>query len=72
MLRPHGKQLLQFLAFTDSGPYANDIAKACKWAAITCVVVTVPVLGKVTQVGAERTLGTIIGACGMTAHMALG
>ncbi len=28
---------------TESGPYANEVAKACKWAAITCVVVTVPV-----------------------------
>ena len=51
---------------TDSGPYANDIAKACKWAAITCVVVTVPVLGKVTQVSFERTLGTVIGTSGDT------
>lgn len=42
-------------------PYARNVANASKWAAITCVVVTVPVLGKVTQVGFERTLGTVMG-----------
>lgn len=35
--------------------------QGCKWAAITIIVVSAPVLGKVTQVSFERTLGTISG-----------
>eukprot|EP00891_Asterochloris_glomerata_P007742 jgi/Astpho2/7742/fgenesh1_pg.00116_%23_10_t len=40
---------------------ANQWLQGCKWAAITCVVVTAPVLGKVAQVSLERTLGTVSG-----------
>ncbi|KAK9903224.1 hypothetical protein WJX75_000088 [Coccomyxa subellipsoidea] len=35
--------------------------QGCKWAAITIVVVAAPMLGKVTQVSVERTIGTIFG-----------
>jgi hypothetical protein len=48
---------------TDEAHYKlwNDFKNSCKWAAITCVVVTVPIIGKVAQVSIERSLGTIIG-----------
>ena len=35
--------------------------QGCKWAAITIIVVSAPVLGKVTQVSFERMLGTVAG-----------
>ncbi|KAK9807116.1 hypothetical protein WJX73_006825 [Symbiochloris irregularis] len=40
---------------------AQQWLQGCKWAAITIIVVSAPVLGKVTQVSFERTLGTIAG-----------
>lgn len=36
-------------------------AQACKWAAITSVVIAQPVIGKVSQVGVERVFGTLLG-----------
>ncbi|KAK9806935.1 hypothetical protein WJX72_007993 [[Myrmecia] bisecta] len=41
--------------------YPDEIAQAAKWSAITAVVVSAPVIGKVAQTGFERILGTIIG-----------
>ncbi|CAK0786828.1 hypothetical protein CVIRNUC_010042 [Coccomyxa viridis] len=35
--------------------------QGCKWAAITVVVVASPMLGKVSQVSMERTIGTVCG-----------
>ncbi|CAL5222233.1 g4567 [Coccomyxa viridis] len=37
--------------------------QGCKWAAITVVVVASPMLGKVSQVSMERTIGTVCGGC---------
>lgn len=37
------------------------LSQGCKWAAITIIVVSAPVLGKVTQVSFERTIGTTAG-----------
>lgn len=46
-------------------PYPGDpfiqYAQACKWAAITSVVIAQPVIGKLSQVGIERILGTLLG-----------
>jgi hypothetical protein len=39
----------------------KHISMGCKWAAITCVVVTVPLIGKTAQVSLERTIGTVTG-----------
>ncbi|KAK9809523.1 hypothetical protein WJX73_008638 [Symbiochloris irregularis] len=41
--------------------YKKPFSQACKWAAITSVVVTLPVIGKVAQTGVERMAGTIVG-----------
>ena len=35
--------------------------QACKWAAITSVVIAQPVIGKLSQVAVERVLGTVLG-----------
>ena len=48
---------------------ADSIAAACKWAAMTCIVVQTPHVAKVGQTGAERVLGTIVGgAAGFAAY----
>jgi hypothetical protein len=41
--------------------YSNDVSSACKWAAITAAIVAQPLIGKASQVGLERLLGTLIG-----------
>ncbi|BDA46028.1 hypothetical protein COCOBI_08-1200 [Coccomyxa sp. Obi] len=41
--------------------YARQFSQASKWAAITCVVVNAPVIGKIAQTGAERILGSVAG-----------
>ncbi|KAL6765926.1 Fusaric acid resistance protein-like-domain-containing protein [Haematococcus lacustris] len=41
--------------------YADKIKQSCNWAAITCVVVTAPLIGKVAEVSVYRIIGTIIG-----------
>ncbi|KAL3144934.1 hypothetical protein ABBQ32_003441 [Trebouxia sp. C0010 RCD-2024] len=41
--------------------YATQWMQSFKWCAITCVVVSAPVIGKVAQVGIERVVGTVIG-----------
>lgn len=41
--------------------YAKQWIQSFKWCAITCVVVSAPVIGKVAQVGIERVVGTVIG-----------
>lgn len=41
----------------------------CKWAAITAAIVTSPMIGKATQVGFERIVGTVLGGvCGFIVH----
>ena len=42
-------------------PGYEGLVLALKWAALTCPVVTMPLLGKTAQVGAERLLGTVLG-----------
>ncbi|KAK9843259.1 hypothetical protein WJX74_009376 [Apatococcus lobatus] len=45
--------------------YPRQWTQACKWAAITCIVINAPVLGKVAQTGVERIIGTLVGGiCG--------
>jgi len=41
--------------------FADEVAAACKWAAITCIVVNSPLLAKCAQTGAERVAGTVAG-----------
>lgn len=41
--------------------YSNAVSSACKWAAITAAIVAQPLIGKASQVGFERLLGTLIG-----------
>mmetsp|Transcript_8270 Transcript_8270/g.24700 ORF Transcript_8270/g.24700 Transcript_8270/m.24700 type:complete len:646 (-) Transcript_8270:2468-4405(-) len=43
------------------GDTVIQYAQACKWAAITSVVIAQPVIGKLSQVGVERVFGTILG-----------
>ncbi|GLC56641.1 hypothetical protein PLESTB_001129800 [Pleodorina starrii] len=40
---------------------ASNFRQSCNWAAITCIVVTAPVIGKVAQVAFDRLLGTAVG-----------
>ncbi|KAG2489868.1 hypothetical protein HYH03_011670 [Edaphochlamys debaryana] len=40
---------------------ADNFQKSCNWAAITCIVVTAPLIGKVAQVAFDRLLGTLVG-----------
>lgn len=42
-------------------PYKNEFRQSCTWAAITSVVVTAPLTGKVVQQGTERITGTLAG-----------
>ena len=42
---------------TTPGARIIQYSQACKWAAITSVVIAQPVIGKLSQVGAERTIG---------------
>lgn len=46
--------------------YAKQWIQSFKWCAITCVVVSAPVIGKVAQVGIERVVGTVVG--GLTGY----
>ncbi len=39
----------------------NNVLQGAKWASITCIVVSAPVIGRVAQVSFERALGTICG-----------
>lgn len=41
--------------------YSDAVSSACKWAAITAAIVAQPLIGKASQVGFERLLGTLIG-----------
>lgn len=41
--------------------YSDAASSACKWAAITAAIVAQPLIGKASQVGFERLLGTLIG-----------
>ncbi len=38
-----------------------EIRQSANWAAITCVVVTAPLIGQVAEVSVFRTVGTILG-----------
>ncbi|KXZ48693.1 hypothetical protein GPECTOR_26g596 [Gonium pectorale] len=40
---------------------SSNFRQSCNWAAITCIVVTAPVIGKVAQVAFDRLLGTAVG-----------
>lgn len=54
--------LLSAVAFPLVGrPGCEPYVMLLKWALLTCPVVTMPLLGKVSQVSFERALGTIIG-----------
>lgn len=39
----------------------NNILQGAKWASITCIVVSAPVIGRVATVSFERALGTVCG-----------
>lgn len=39
----------------------NNVLQGSKWASITCIVVSAPVIGRVALVSFERALGTICG-----------
>ena len=39
----------------------NNILQGAKWASITCIVVSAPVIGRVATVSFERALGTLCG-----------
>ncbi|GIL77400.1 hypothetical protein Vretifemale_6863 [Volvox reticuliferus] len=41
--------------------FASNFRQSCNWAAITCIVVTAPLIGKVAQVAFDRLLGTAVG-----------
>jgi hypothetical protein len=41
--------------------FSGSVSSACKWAAITAAIVAQPLIGKASQVGFERLLGTLIG-----------
>ena len=61
------------LGFGVVGPehisWSNPAQTLCKWAAITAAIVTSPMIGKATQVGAERVLATVFGGvCGFLVH----
>lgn len=45
----------------ESSKTASQWLTCFKWAAITLIVLTAPVLGKVAQVSGERTIGTLAG-----------
>lgn len=56
--------LLTRSAFNSISPkFASDLKNAFTWACVTVYLISAPLLGKVVQAGAERVLGTIIGAC---------
>jgi len=62
-----------FIGFGVIGPehlaYSAAAQTICKWAAITAAIVAQPLIGKATQVGAERILGTVLGGfCGFLVH----
>ena len=46
---------------TEAKDLASNFKQSMNWAAITCIVVTAPLIGKVAQVAADRLLGTVIG-----------
>ena len=49
--------------------YSVYARSACKWAAITAAIVAQPLIGKASQVGGERILGTVLGgAMGYVVH----
>ncbi|GFR45688.1 hypothetical protein Agub_g7103 [Astrephomene gubernaculifera] len=45
----------------DQQTLALNFRQSCNWAAITCIVVTAPLIGKVAQVAFDRLLGTLVG-----------
>ena len=62
-----------FVGFGVVGPehlqWSAAAATICKWAAITAAIVNQPLIGKATQVGAERVIGTVLGGlCGFLVH----
>ena len=52
--------------------FADEVAAACKWAAITCIVINSPLLAKCAQTGAERVAGTVAGGAAGFAAYSLG
>ncbi|KAK9805562.1 hypothetical protein WJX72_005167 [[Myrmecia] bisecta] len=60
-----GAVCLGYLIMDPLGGWDSRVAtqwlQGCKWAGITIVVVSAPVIGKVAQYSLERTLGTIAG-----------
>lgn len=49
------------LLVLEESPLALSAQTACKWAAISATVVAQPIIGKASQVGFERILGTVLG-----------
>ncbi len=41
--------------------FQSELKQAANWAAITCIVVTAPLIGKVSEVSVYRIIGTVIG-----------
>lgn len=41
--------------------HKKEFSNGLKWSAITCIVVSAPVIGRAAQTGAERILGTVTG-----------